>query len=493
MGLAMQKESEIVQSNETAGKSLMGQRAGPAILWGILLSEMSTEAMTDGFSNLAASEVLDMNAIINLWITAGYDCQLPMEENAASWAVTDAIHVNNEESPQSYESPPDPTGPYIIQESPGKGQGVFATRDVVKGERILVDKPFFTVTKLCYPQKVLAEFETMSLTQRQQYMQLCCPDRTDDITLTDVIRIFEANCFNIGPRSAMFLMATRFNHSCLPNTYYSWSDERDEISFHAMVDIPEGEEMTICYGRPFLTLPERELELRIYNFYCTCAACQTGTTFGRASESRRLAMRDLNEQITTFQSQLNETPVAYRLRDPLTAILRLIEIIKEEGLHGELMTPYRDAADHLKGRGNFKEALKYARLELEEEVVCLGNDSEVVHQTIEYIEELERELEKAKENEDEPEEDKQKEDFETNINTNLDKTPTPPNADTQKPNRPLCQGTASKPNPNEKDPNKDPQKTHDHPPTPAPPTQTTTTIEPKTPPAKKTLKGHTLT
>ena len=79
-------------------------------------------------------------------------------------------------------------------------------------------------------------------------MQLYCPDRLDDIHLTDVICIFEANCFNIGESAAMFLTATRFNHSCLPNTYYSWSEKRGEIVFHAMIDIPEDEEMTICYG-----------------------------------------------------------------------------------------------------------------------------------------------------------------------------------------------------------------------------------------------------
>lgn len=227
-------------------------------------------------------------------------------------------------------------------------------------------------------------------------MQLYCPDRLDDIQLTDVMCIFEANCFNIGERAAMFLTATRFNHSCLPNTYYSWSEKRGEIVFQAMIDIPKDEELTICYGRPFLTRLERFSQLRIYNFRCSCPACQIETPFGQASESRRLDMRALNDQIIVFQSRLNEALMLYGLQDPLIAILRLIATIKEEGLHGELMTPYRDAANCLKGRENFEEALEFAHLELEEEVVCLGNDSEVVHKTIEYIEELEIELEKAK-------------------------------------------------------------------------------------------------
>ena len=86
--------------------------------------------------------------------------------------------------------------------------------------------------------------------------------------------------------------------------------------------------------------------------------------------------------------------MTHGLQDPLTAILRLIELIKEEGLHGELMTPYRDAADLLQAKEELNEASVFARLELEEEVRCLGVDSEVVGKTREYIRGLEMALAK---------------------------------------------------------------------------------------------------
>lgn len=389
--LAFQEQQETAQPNETVKRPF----AGPAILWGILSSEVPPQAMNDGSVNFPESEVLDMDAIVNIWLAAGYDCQLPLVETAASPAVTDAMLIDGGESRQPYRSP-DPIGPYIIKESPGKGQGVFAARHVVKGERVLVDKPFFVVTKPYNARTVLEEFQRMPFARRQQYMQLHCPNRSDNTNMIDVMCIFEANCFNIGSAAAMFLTATRFNHSCLPNIYYSWSEKRDEIVLHSMTDIPKGEEMTICYGRAFCTRDQRQSELRIYNFYCGCPACQTETASGKASESRRLVMKALNDQIIMFQSMLNEALLVYGLQDPLTPVLQLIDLIKEEGLHGELMTPYRDAADYLRGRGNFEEALTFAHLELEEEVVCLGDDSDVVCKTIEYIEELEQELEKAK-------------------------------------------------------------------------------------------------
>ena len=382
----------------------------PAILWGILLSDISPKTTINGSRsevldtnattinesrsevldtnattiNESRSEVLDTNAIIKVWIAAGYECPLPMEESLNP-AITD-FELVDEEFTQS------PSGPFIVKESPGRGQGIFSARNVGKGERILMEKPFFVVSKEYNQQTVLDAFEHMSLSRRKQYMQLTCPDRWDDIHMTDVMRIFEANCFNIGNRAAMFLTATRFNHSCVPNTYYSWNENRSEIVFQVMIDISENEEMTICYGNPFRTFLQRRYELRIYSFRCNCSACQIETPFGQASQSRRLTMRALEEQIIMFQSMLNEALLCYGLRDPFTAILRLIQLIKEEGLHGELMTPYRDAADYLKGRGNIEEALKFAHLELEEEVVCLGNDSDVVHKTVEYIKKLEVEL-----------------------------------------------------------------------------------------------------
>lgn len=362
--------------------------AGPAILWGILRSEAES----------ARWEEVDDDAMVDLWLAAGYDCPLPMDEETPSTAAIDPMSVNDEIPTQSC-PPPNLNSPYTVKVSPGKGQGIFAARPISKGELILLDTPFFLIRKPYNAQKVLSVFERMPLPKRLQYMQLSCPDRPDSISLIDVMRIFEANCFNIGDRAAIFHTATRFNHSCLPNTYYAWSAPRNEISFHAMLPIAQGVEMTICYGRPFRTCQERRSELHIYNFRCGCAACDVSTAFGHASESRRLEMRELEERIFTFQSMPDEAALSNGSQDPLKVILRLIELIKEEGLHGESMTSYRNAADCLKARGDIQEAMKYARLELEEEVVCFGTDSDVVASTKMYIADLEMALDKEVEEE----------------------------------------------------------------------------------------------
>ena len=130
----------------------------------------------------------------------------------------------------------------------------------------------------------------------------------------------------------------------------------------------------------------------MYDFRCTCPACDVLNPFAQESEARRLEMRDLEGWISTYRSAPLRAPM---MQDGLVpAFLRLISLVKEEGLHGELMCPYRDLAEHLKAQSDFSEALVYARLELEEEVICLGEGSEVVQSTRSYINDLEMAIQK---------------------------------------------------------------------------------------------------
>ena len=376
-------------------------------------------------ADLTGCEKLDLDASINSWLAAGYECGRPSlveekededeekEEKAPNPSIENSMpigDISDEDSPHQSTSthPEPPIGPYTIQASPGKGQGIFASRPIAKGERILIDKPFFLVPKPYSDHKVLDAFTHLPLASRKLYMQLSCPDRPDNIYLPDVMCIFEANCFNIGDGAAIFLTATRFNHSCLPNTYYSWRESRGEIVFHAMTDVAQGEELTISYGRPFLSRRERKDEMRFYNFICGCEACQSETAFGQASEERRLEMGTLEAEIAWFQSALDEAWLVFGLIDPLTAVLRLVDLIQEEGLKGELMTPYRQAAGVLKARGKLEEAVTFARLELEEERVCLGDESEVVRATEEFVEEIEGAIVQKEEEEKEETEEKEK-------------------------------------------------------------------------------------
>lgn len=159
--------------------------------------------------------------------------------------------------------------------------------------------------------------------------------------------------------------------------------------FQSRINVPESKELTICYmGRPFCTHLERQSRLRTHIRYA-CLSCQPTPPLGHASNTRCLFVRSL-DQIVAFEIKMNKALLVYGLQDPVTSFLQLIKTIQHEGLYGKLMTAYRNAANCLKSRGHFEEALDFARLELAEEVVCLENNSEVVYKTKKYIQELEK-------------------------------------------------------------------------------------------------------
>ena len=205
------------QDNKTSES--LKPRTGSAVLWA-LNSETPIKATNDRSSNIPeADEVTDMDLIINLWAAAGYDCPSASKYATTSPAVIETFVNDKESSPSDHSQAP--LGLYVVKESLGKGQGDFAARDVIRGERILVDTPFFVVTKHCDSREVRRQFERMPILRQQQYVHVDGLYRFDDVTTIEVMRIFEVNCFNFGDRAAVFLTATRFNHSCLPNTYYS--------------------------------------------------------------------------------------------------------------------------------------------------------------------------------------------------------------------------------------------------------------------------------
>ncbi|KAL2166854.1 hypothetical protein VTG60DRAFT_2089 [Thermothelomyces hinnuleus] len=93
------------------------------------------------------------------------------------------------------------------------------------------------------------------------------------------------------PAHGLFLLHSRFNHSCIPNANVLTPDG-DVIESFAIRDIDPGEEITVCYEADFecRTRDERHQALR---FACDCPACRPGTLFQQLSDARRRLHRGL--------------------------------------------------------------------------------------------------------------------------------------------------------------------------------------------------------
>lgn len=267
---------------------------------------------------------------------------------------------------------------------------MFANRDLLKGTQILAEKPFFSLaarprvssTDPYAPNDITEAFDRLAANEKSKYTSLHCPERSD---CTVVVSIYEANCFEMGAGTCICLDASRINHSCVPNSHFSWNTNIERVTLHAVKDIPKGEEITISYCSAIQTLEERKRELKPYVFTCDCPACQPDTNFGLKSQIRRRQMRDLDHEIADYQNDPPAARAEYGHRDEWSAILKLVNLIDQEGLVYEKALAYHDAAECALKRGLREKALKYASMELGMDLYCAGKDSPSSHETMTFF------------------------------------------------------------------------------------------------------------
>ena len=166
---------------------------------------------------------------------------------------------------------------------------------------ILREKPLFVIKK---PDEeitevdVLAAFHQLVPSEKQQF--LCLRDNACR-HFTNMTQAFAENSFAISngirtqangpPMHGLFLLHSRLNHSCIPNSKIP-NCSGEIISSFATRGIVAGEEITFCYNTDFecRTRHDRHQKLR---FVCDCKACLTGTHFQQLSDMRRMFIRGL--------------------------------------------------------------------------------------------------------------------------------------------------------------------------------------------------------
>ncbi|DAA78821.1 TPA_exp: Uncharacterized protein A8136_2606 [Trichophyton benhamiae CBS 112371] len=191
--------------------------------------------------------------------------------------------------------------PFELKPSPGKGWGIFAKRDIKKGDLVLSEKPLFMVKSSTYRTTelaVLAAFQKLKPEDKQQF--LCLRDNGSarypsmthafiDNNMT-VSRIMTARPGEY-PVCGMFILQPRFNHSCIANCKAPFNG-KEAISTYAIRDITAGEELTLSYDARVTFHPPQERHASL-GFVCDCPACDIGTPFQELSQIRRTLIRGL--------------------------------------------------------------------------------------------------------------------------------------------------------------------------------------------------------
>ena len=243
------------------------------------------------------------------------------------------------------------------------GIGCFATRDIRKGEVVLIERPVVVAKDVgggigrgaADASKAGAEARLDAAVAA-----LSEADRAKVFALTDVhssggggggggggsseataLGIFRTNAYpTAGGEGGLFPLFARFNHACTPNVSHRWCPA-DSVpadggpgagggvrAVFAARDIAAGEELLNSYIEPAAPRHERRAALRAqFGFDCTCAACALGDDAAtlRESDRRRARAGALDDEIFGHIRSGRYAPA-------LAAVEERLALLEAEGL-----------------------------------------------------------------------------------------------------------------------------------------------------------------
>nr|POF13786.1 set domain-containing protein 5 [Quercus suber] len=183
--------------------------------------------------------------------------------------------------------------------------------------------------------------------------------------------IFHCNCVAMGTDSqwgnGVFALYSRINHSCAPNVHYDYNPSVRRGVVHAVKHIFAGEEILTSYIVITRNHGYRQRCLHNWRFECQCAACYGPEH--NSHEVRRQRLMYIDETLAGLPEVRSVRMLGMSDQLVLEMAGDNISLLKQEGLVG---------IDLAMG------ALKYAHLEREVELYCLGPEKEYMMENEEY-------------------------------------------------------------------------------------------------------------
>jgi len=207
-----------------------------------------------------------------------------------------------------------------------RGMGVVARQAFAVGDEIFREKPLVSLpTVLATSQE---EAEAKAANQITTLIE-ALPDAARSLVLglTDVHHaeatpygIFRTNGIPMSGADGLFAKTCRLNHSCSPNSRYTWrADLKRELVF-ALRPIAAGEELTVEYKDCNRPCAERRLVLeQMFKFVCACSSCCDSS---EESDNRRAMIGGLIERIPAVG--YDDQPAALEIAE------RVLELMAEE-------------------------------------------------------------------------------------------------------------------------------------------------------------------
>ncbi|KAF2429205.1 SET domain-containing protein [Tothia fuscella] len=290
------------------------------------------------------------------------------------------------------------TSLFSVHLTPDRGYAVFANAPIKKGTLLLSETPLIRIHKTHYlNHDVVTAYNKLSPSRQQRYWTLASAHGQDSSRYPDqiyfsvpekekkrieeqheartageksILSIFMTNAMECDKGAAVFEVAARFNHSCVPNAHFAWCEGLGREMIFAIKDLGVGEEITLSYCDPFYDISMRRWELQHYGFVCECIACtdiETPGSFGQQSKDRRWRLREIDDSFDVQPSADMKLKMG----------IEMVSLMAREGLcTPNLAHTYLQIARISADKGDMHTAVKAAKHALENYLICLGKDSE---------------------------------------------------------------------------------------------------------------------
>ncbi|KAL0237960.1 hypothetical protein GEMRC1_012434 [Eukaryota sp. GEM-RC1] len=279
-------------------------------------------------------------------------------------------------NPQSLEGKP-----FEIRSLSSAGQsikGLFASRDIKKGELIIAEKPLFVCRG-----NFAASFEKLSHSDKELFLTYTDAYESDTRPKT-VTGIARTNSLPLGDRpdeAGFFPICSLFNHSCSPNVTHRFHRKQFVEKFFAVRDITAGDQLCTSYMDVHDTLSNRQQEIvQGFNFNCTCTFCSelnTNSTKLVASDRNRSKLLHLDE---------NFPDLLYTPQKAIALTEGRIQLMIEEGLEYLISSAYYDSFQIcIAYRQLTSVAQEFAKKAFDFAVLHYGGDSDLAQNYLVYV------------------------------------------------------------------------------------------------------------
>ncbi|KAF9346707.1 hypothetical protein BGX26_001788, partial [Mortierella sp. AD094] len=254
---------------------------------------------------------------------------------------------------------------YIVKDVPGKGKGMFATRDIKRGTCVISEKPLVCVGPSL--PKTLPTVASMSKKNIKSFLALRNIYSQEE--MTEVAGIIKTNALPLGENSengGVYRVISRINHSCAPNVRHNWNPRTEKEYIRAMEDIPAGSEILTDYILPLLTREERQkMLLQDFRFTCQCRICDVASS--KEYDDAVTRIKKCSGLILMYASSSPRKAMGY--------VREAMDILDKVGICGKT-TFYYDGFQIFAIFGNYELAKEWANLYLESYRLDYGEEDE---------------------------------------------------------------------------------------------------------------------